>query len=61
MKYLAAVEVGQLALAPAVSPQLAIHDITLREGEEAAEVNFALEQKRRIYERLPCSFIKHVP
>lgn len=60
MKYLGAVEVGQLALAPAVSPQLAIHDITLREGEEAAEVNFSLEQKLRIYERLVEAGLRYV-
>ncbi|OGA47618.1 MAG: hypothetical protein A3F74_23050 [Betaproteobacteria bacterium RIFCSPLOWO2_12_FULL_62_58] len=60
MTFLAAVEVGRLALTPKVSPRLAIHDITLREGEEAAEVNFAVEQKRRIYDRLVDAGVRYI-
>ena len=52
MQFPSAVEVGPLAFTPSVNPQLAMHDITLREGEEAAEVNFTFEQKLRIYESL---------
>jgi isopropylmalate/homocitrate/citramalate synthase len=43
-----------------VNPQLAIHDITLREGEEAAEVNFSLEQKLRIYDRLVETGLRYI-
>ncbi len=60
MEFLSAVEVGPLGLAPAVNPALAIHDITLREGEEAAEVNFSLEQKLRIYDRLVEAGVRYI-
>jgi 2-isopropylmalate synthase len=54
------VDLGPAILGPAVSPQLAIHDITLREGEEAAEVNFTLDQKQRIYDALVEAGVHHI-
>jgi 2-isopropylmalate synthase len=47
-------------LKPAVHPRLAIHDITLREGEEAAEVNFTLDQKQRIYDLLAAAGVRYI-
>ena len=60
MTLLPAVEAGRLAFSPKASPQLALHDITLREGEEAAEVNFSVEQKRRIYDRLVEAGVRYI-
>lgn len=60
VKFLPAVEAGRLALGAKASPRLAIHDITLREGEEAAEVNFSVEQKRRIHDRLVEAGVRYV-
>ena len=48
MKYLESTQVGRFLMAPKVNPRLTIHDITLREGEQAAEVNFSLDDKLRI-------------
>lgn len=60
MKFLDPVNVGRLTLAPAVHRHLAIHDITLREGEEAAEVNFSLEQKLLICDLLINAGVKYI-
>lgn len=60
MTLLPAVEAGRLAFSPKASPQLALHDITLREGEEAAEVNFSVEQKRSIYDRLVEAGVRYI-
>lgn len=46
------VDVGRRIFADAVNPELTIKDVTLREGEQAAEVNFSLQQKLMITDRL---------
>lgn len=60
MTHLSALDIARATLPPRVSPRLAVHDITLREGEEAAEVNFSLENKLRIYERLLESGVRYI-
>jgi 2-isopropylmalate synthase len=52
MATLEPVDVGRRTFAGAVNPELTIKDVTLREGEQAAEVNFSLQQKLMITDRL---------
>ncbi|MEX2451541.1 MAG: hypothetical protein WD407_11850 [Rhodospirillales bacterium] len=46
------VDKGREVFAGRVHPNLTIKDVTLREGEQAAEVNFSLDQKLTITDKL---------
>jgi 2-isopropylmalate synthase len=60
MSFLNPTEIGGFLLTPKVSPRLSIHDITLREGEQAADVNFSLDDKLRIADDLVAAGVRRI-